>query len=111
VNRRILVLAAAVQTLLVGALSVVLAVGLGKAFFNHWGWLVGPPAWIVCALGTALILRLAVWRTLAGAVLCGIPSAVAVLAGQHTVGEVAAIVLFACWCGWRAAPAALAQGA
>lgn len=101
-SRRILVLAAIAQTVLVGALSVALVVPLGSAFFTHWGWLIGPGAWLLCALGTALLLRLPRLRTLTGAVLAGIPSAVAVVAGEHTVGEVAAIALFACWCAWRA---------
>jgi hypothetical protein len=101
VSRRTLICAAVAQTVLVAALSVALVIPLGSAFFKHWGWLIGPAAWLVCAYGTAAILRLPRLRTLAGAVLCGIPSAIAVLAGEHTVGEVAAIVLFAIWCAWR----------
>jgi hypothetical protein len=102
VSRRTLICAAGAQTLLVGALSIALVIPLGTAFFKHWGWIIGPAAWIVCALGTAAILRLPRRRTLVGAVLAGIPSAVAVLVGAHTLGEIAAIVLFAVWCAWRA---------
>jgi hypothetical protein len=102
VSRRVLICAAAVQTLLVGVLSIVLVIPLGSAFFKHWGWIIGPAAWMLCALGTALILRLPRRRTLLGALLAGIPSAIAVVAGEHTLGEVAAIVLFAFWCAWRA---------
>ncbi len=101
-SRRILICVAATQTVLVGALSIALVIPLGSAFFKHWGWVIGPGAWIVCALGTAVILRLPRWRTLVGALLAGIPSAVAVLVGEHTLGEVAAIALFAVWCAWRA---------
>jgi hypothetical protein len=101
VRGRTLICAAAAQTLLVGLLSIALVIPLGSAFFKHWGWLIGPAAWIACATGTALILRLPLRRTLVGAVLAGIPSAIAVLAGEHTLGEVAAIVLFAGWCAWR----------
>jgi TctA family transporter len=102
VSRRTLICAAAVQTLLVAVLSVALALPLGSAFFKHWGWIVGPVAWMVCSLGTAMILRLPRRRTLIGALLAGVPSAAAVLAGQHTIGEIAAIALFAIWCAWRA---------
>jgi len=102
VSRRTIVLAAASQTVLVGVLSVALVVPLGSAFFKHWGWLIGPAAWLLCAYGTALILRLPGRRTVAGALLTGVPSAIAVLAGAHTLGEVVAIALFALWCGWRA---------
>jgi hypothetical protein len=67
VSRRILILAAAAQTLLVGALSVALVIPLGSAFFKHWGWLIGPGAWLLCAFGTALLLGLPRLRTLTGA--------------------------------------------
>jgi hypothetical protein len=107
VSRRTLIVSAAVQTLLVGALSVVLVVPLGTGFFKHWGWAIGPAAWLICALGTALIVRLPYRRTLVGALLAGIPSGIAVLAGQHTLGEIVAIALFAVWCAWPA-PAPMA---
>ncbi len=97
-----MILAAIAQTVLVGVLSVALVIPLGSAFFNHWGWLIGPAAWLLCAFGTAVLLRLPRLRTLTGALLAGIPSAIAVLAGAHTAGEIVAIALFACWCGWRA---------
>jgi hypothetical protein len=102
VSRRTLICAAAVQTLLVGALSVALVIPLGSTFFKHWGWIIGPLAWLVCAFATAVIVRLPRRRTLAGALLAGIPSGIAVLAGEHTLGEIVAIVLFAVWCAWRA---------
>lgn len=107
-SRRTLIYAAAVQTGLVAVLSIALVIPLGSAFFKHWGWIIGPAAWIVCALGTALILRLPRRRTLIGSLLAGIPSAIAVVVGLHTLGEVVAIVLFALWCAWTApAPVAL----
>lgn len=102
VSRRTLICAAAAQTVLVGVLSTALVIPLGSTFFTHWGWLIGPVAWMLCAFGTALLLRLPRLRTLVGALLAGIPSAAAVLAGEHTLGEVVAIVLFAFWCAWRA---------
>ena len=101
VSRRTLICAAAAQTVLVGALSLALVIPLGSGFFKHWGWIVGPLAWLVCALGTALIVRLPYTRTLIGALLAGIPSGIAVLAGEHTLGEIVAIALFALWCAWR----------
>jgi hypothetical protein len=99
-NRSILVRSALLQTLLVGALSTVLAIALGTRFFTHWGWLVGPLAWIACSLATARVLSLATRRTLLGAVLAGLPSIVAVAVGLHWLGDVLAIALFALWCGW-----------
>ena len=73
VDRSILWRAAAVQAMAVALLSVVLAVTLGKAFFEDWGWLAGPGAWIVCSLVTARVLSLPLARTVLGAALAGTP--------------------------------------
>jgi len=99
-NRSILVRSALLQTLLVGVLSTALAIALGTRFFTHWGWIVGPAAWIACSLATARVLSLATRRTLLGAILAGLPSIVAVAVGLHWLGDVLAIALFAIWCGW-----------
>jgi hypothetical protein len=90
---------ALVQAIAVGVLSAILAITLGKGFFEDWGWIVGPVAWIACAALTARVLRLPLPATLLGAVLAGIPDAICVIVGLHTVGDVLAIVLFALWCG------------
>lgn len=109
VSRSILVRSALTQTVLVGALSALLALALGGTFFTHWGWIVGPAAWIACSLATARLLALPVRRTLAGAILAGLPSIVAVIAGLHWLGDVVAIALFALWCA-RARPQAAVWG-
>jgi hypothetical protein len=101
-NRSIAWRAAAAQLLAVAALSLILAVTLPHSFFDDWGWLTGPAAWLACAALTALALRLSVPGVLLGAVLAGIPSAIAVLAGVHWLGVAIAVVAFAAWCGWIA---------
>jgi hypothetical protein len=45
-----------------------------------------------------MMLRLPAGATLLGAVLAGIPSALAVLIGMHWLGVAIALVLFAVWC-------------
>jgi hypothetical protein len=90
--------AAAVQLLAVAALSALLGLALPKSFFESWGWLTGPAAWIACAALTATMLRLPTGTTLLGAVLAGIPSALAVVIGLHWLGAAIAVVLFAAWC-------------
>jgi hypothetical protein len=90
--------AAAVQLVAVAALSAVLALALPHHFFEDWGWLAGPGAWLACAALTALMLRLPTAPTLVGAVLAGIPSAIAVVLGVHWLGAAVAIVVFAAWC-------------
>jgi hypothetical protein len=89
---------AAVQLIAVAALSVILALALPHSFFEDWGWLAGPAAWLACAAFTARVLRLAPGPAMLGAALAGIPSAIAVLLGAHWLGAAIAVVLFAAWC-------------
>jgi hypothetical protein len=91
--------AALLQALLVTAVAVVLAAALPRSFFEDWGWLAGPVAWLACAALTARVVRLPVGLVLAGAALAGIPSLVAVAADVHWAGVVLGIPLFALWCG------------
>ena len=90
--------AVVVQLVAVAALSAVLGLALPHGFFEDWGWLVGPAAWLACAALTALMLRLPAGPTLLGAALAGIPSALAVVLGVHWLGAAVAVVLFAIWC-------------
>ena len=90
--------AAVVQLVAVAALSAVLGMALPHHSFEDWGWLVGPAAWLACSALTALMLRLPAGPTLLGALLAGIPSALAVVLGVHWLGAAVAVVLFAAWC-------------
>ena len=101
-DRSVLWRAAAAQVIAVTAVSLVLAFTLPHSFFDDWGWLTGPAAWLGCAALTALALHLSVRGVLLGAVLAGIPSAIAVAAGVHWLGVAIAIAAFAAWCAWLA---------
>jgi hypothetical protein len=101
-NRSVLWRAALVQVLSVAALSLLLAFTLPDSFFDDWGWVTGPVAWLVCAALTARTLKLEPRGVLLGAVLAGIPSAIAVIAGVHWLGVAIAIAAFAAWCAWLA---------
>lgn len=101
--------AALVQAAGVAVLSLVLALSLPHSGFVDYGWLIGPGAWIVCALVTARALRLPLLRILLGAVLAGLPSLLAVVVGVHWLGAVLAVGLFAVWCA--ALPARPTQAA
>jgi hypothetical protein len=98
VDRSILWRAAALQAVAVAVLSIALALALPHRFFEDWGFIAGPGAWLACALFTARVLRLPTWPTLLGAALAGLPSIVAVVIGVHWLGAVLAIGLFAMWC-------------
>lgn len=102
--------AAIVQLVAVAALSAFLGLALPEGFFEHWGWLAGPAAWIACAALTAMMLRLPTPPTLLGAMLAGIPSALAVLVGLHWLGAAVAVVLFAVWCARMPRPGAAWTG-
>lgn len=110
-DRSILIRAALVQALAVAVLSVALAIALPHSFFEDWGWLAGPGAWMLCALVTARVLRLPLGPTLLGAALAGLPSLLAVVIGVHWLGAVVAVGLFALWCARLARDRGLAAGA
>jgi hypothetical protein len=89
---------ALLQLLAVAALSIALALALPHDFFEDWGWLTGPLAWLLCAAFTARVLALPLGPTLLGALLAGLPSLLFVVIGAHWAGAVVAIALFALWC-------------
>ncbi len=96
-------MAGLLQLALVAALGLALGLSLSHDFFESWGWLAGPAAWLICAAVTALVMKLPIPITTLGAVAAGIPSAAATLTGVHWLGVAIGIVLFALWCGWLAA--------
>ena len=98
-DQSIAIRAAVIQGAAVAVLSIGLALALPKSFFEDWGWLAGPGAWLLCAVLTASLLTLPRGRALLGAALAGLPSLLAVLAGVHWLGAVVAVALFAVWCG------------
>ncbi len=98
VDRTVLWRAALVQTMAVAVVAISLGVALDKGFFQDWGWLAGPAAWVACALFTARILHLPWAPVLAGAALAGLPALVFVPLGVHWPGTVLGVGIFAWWC-------------
>jgi hypothetical protein len=94
IDRRLALKAGAVQLLAVGVVFALLAVSLPRSFFEDWGIVAGPAAWIVCAALTARILRLPVGHTLLVAAGAGLLGAAAGLGIGHNAGIVVAIGLF-----------------
>jgi len=94
---------AMIQAAAVAALSLLLAALLPHSFFEDWGWISGPVAWLGCAALTARLFRLPAAPVLIGAVLAGAASALAVVAGLHWLGVALAVGLFALWCARIAA--------
>jgi hypothetical protein len=102
-NGSILWRSAAIQVAAVALLSIALALALPHSFFDDWGWLTGPAAWLACAALTARLLGLPTRRAMGGAALAGLVSVPAVLLGLHWLGVIVAVGLFALWCA-RLAP-------
>jgi hypothetical protein len=89
---------AVAQLLAVAVLSVLLALVFSHGFFESWGWLVGPLAWLGCARLTAWVVGLEPAPTLARALMAGVVSALFVLIGLHWLGALVAVGLFAYLC-------------
>jgi hypothetical protein len=98
VDSAILWRVAVVQVAAVAALSLLLALVFSHGFFEDWGWLTGPLAWMACAWLTARVVGLPEAPVLIRAALSGIPSLLFVLIGLHWLGAAVAIAVFATWC-------------
>src|SRR3954464_2021940 len=110
-ERRTAVRAGLGQAAGVAGVSIILAIALPHSFFEDWGWLVGPGAWLACAAVVARVLGLPLAAALIGAALAGLPSVLAVVAGVHWLGAAVAVVLWALWCGRLAVERRLAAEA
>lgn len=87
------------QALSVMILALVLALVFSKEFFESWGWLTGPVAWLGCAALVARRLTLPYFPVLMGAAVAGLPSLLALALGLHWLGPAIGAVVFAVWCG------------
>jgi hypothetical protein len=93
---------ATVQLVAVALASVLLAIVFSHGFFESWGWLAGPAAWLACAWATARIVGLEPPPTLVRAAVAGLASMLFVLIGLHWLGALVAVGLFACLCATEA---------
>jgi hypothetical protein len=91
--------AAVTQALLVGALfAILIALPLGDDFFEDYGWVSGPVAWIACAAATGRILSLPSSLVVFAAAAGGVAGALVGIAASHTAGLLVAIAVFAASC-------------
>lgn len=97
---------AVVQVVAVALLSLLLGVVFSHGFFESWGWLVGPLAWMLCAWVTARVVGLPETPVLVRAAIAGIPSLLFVLIGLHWLGAAVAVAAFALWCATLPRPLA-----
>ena len=93
--------AALIQAAAVAVLAgILIALPLDEDFFKDNGIVVGPLAWILCAVVTSLILRLPASLAVFAAAAGGIAGGLADIAGaKHWMGVIIAIAVFAACCG------------
>lgn len=95
-DRRLLLRAALVQAAGAGAIFLALVVSpLDRGFFEDWGAIVGPLAWIAAAALTGRVLGIAPARLALAAVIGGLASGTASVAGAHGAGLVIGVLVFA----------------
>lgn len=97
---------ALVQAVAVALLSLLLALVLSHGFFENWGWLAGPAAWLLCAWFTAHVVGLPVAPVVTRAVAAGVISFLFVLLGLHWLGAAVAVGVFALLCAQLPRPQA-----
>ena len=99
-NARLFWKALGVQAAAVAVLfAILVALPLPEDFFEDWGFLAGPVAWLVCSLVSARVLSLPVAYVLFAAVAGGVAGAIVILATSHWPGMIAALLVFAASCG------------
>jgi hypothetical protein len=89
----------AVQAAVLAVPFVGLALLLDRSFFEDWGWLTGPAAWIVASAVTGRILSIPLGYVLFSALAGGVAGTVVLLAASHWAGMAAALLVFAASCG------------
>ena len=100
-DKRLFWRAALTQAIAVAVVAgILIALPLGDDFFEDYGIVAGPVAWVLCAIVTALILKLpwslAVFAAAAG----GVAGFLVDIAGaDHWIALPIAIAVFAACCG------------
>lgn len=83
------------MTAIVAAIfAVLVALPLSEGFFEDWGMLTGPAAWIVAALATGRLLGLALRVVALAAAASGALAAAVGLGLEHTAGLVVGLAAF-----------------
>jgi hypothetical protein len=79
--------------------GILVALPLPHHFFDDYGWLVGPLAWVICSLVTARVLSLPLGYVIFSALAGGVAGTIVLLIANHFAGLVAGLLVFAASCG------------
>jgi hypothetical protein len=89
-----------VQAVAVAVLfGVLVALPLDGDFFEDWGFVAGPIAWLACSVLTARVLSLPTGYALFAALAGGAAGTIVLLLVSHAAGMAAALAVFAASCG------------
>jgi hypothetical protein len=78
---------------------VLVALPLDDDFFEDYGWITGPVAWLACAFVTARLIAVPLSYVMFSAVAGGVAGALVFLVASHAFGMGAALLVFAASCG------------
>ena len=85
-----------VQAAFVGVLfAILVALPLGDDFFEDYGRITGPVAWLGCSVLTARVLVIPVGYVVFSAIAAGVCGAIVMLVATHWAGVVVALLVFA----------------
>ena len=89
----------AVQAVAVLVLSgVLVALPLGDDFFEDYGFVAGPLAWIACTLVTARVVQIPLAFALFAALAGGVAGTIVLVVASHWAGVAAALLVFGASC-------------
>ena len=75
--------------------AILMALPIPEDFFEDYGWITGPVAWIACSFVTALILSMPAAYVVFSAVAGGVCGALVFLVAGHYPGIAIALLVFA----------------
>lgn len=99
-SRALFLRSLSIQALAVATVfAVLVALPLREGFFEDWGMVTGPVAWLACSAVTARVLSLPIGLALFAALAGGVAGAIVALVASHTVGLVISLLVFGASCG------------
>jgi hypothetical protein len=102
-----------IQAVAVGfVFGILVALPLGDDFFEDYGWLAGPLAWLACSFVTARLIDVPLSYVLFSAVAGGVAGGIVFLVAGHLPGMIAGLLVFAASCAtWDPEAAARVEAA
>jgi hypothetical protein len=78
--------------------SVLVALPLPDGFFEDFGFVVGPLAWVACTFVTARVVQIPLAFALFAAVAGGVAGTIVLVVASHWAGMVAGLLVFGASC-------------